>query len=602
MDAALVPVGPTQVEAGDIGGALVAIGAIPQDRLHQAKVEAIRNGQQLEDYLLRSESIDQGDLIQAASKAGLSPTCSRLADLPPWNCILNDEGQELAGSGRRDPSLAIIHNNQDRTRRCFLVVVEGAPQSKIQASIAKAVGKRYLVAAQIVVKQELLDVLYAEWDSRSSSKLDSAVDEADLHREFDRIALEAFNRGASDVHISCARGRGSIHLRVHGELEHYMDMTEEHTVMLCTSIYNTLTEAGSTKEGFNPLITQDAVIERNYKEGMIRFRYSGLPIAPSGFDVTLRIIPIGVTAKRKSALELGYSPDQDEALERIFSHSSGLILFAGTTGSGKSTSVASMLAKVAEERPGKKIRTVEEPVEYRIEGTYQTPVKRIKGDSSDFLTVLRQILRADPDITMVGEIRDSDTADLAIQAVRSGHLCVSTLHADGAPICYDRLAGMGISRLDMASVGLVVALIYQKLVPVLCDACKVPSDSILSAGNFRNLQILDRAEKAIGTTEGLFFRSSSGCAKCGHRGVTGRTVCAEILRPTPKMLKAVASSDSNELWQLWRETINENDPSDMTGRTAFEHAIWKMRQGIVSPVDVEAEFRYLDESPFEGLV
>src|SRR5690606_14037674 len=156
---------PTQVEAGDIGGALVAIGAIPQDRLHQAKVEAIRNGQQLEDYLLRSESIDQGDLIQAASKAGLNPTCSRLADLAPWNSIPNEEGQEPAGSGRRDPSRTITHNNPDRTRRCFLVVVEGAAQSKIQASIAKAVGKRYLVAAQIVVKQELLDVLYAEWDS-----------------------------------------------------------------------------------------------------------------------------------------------------------------------------------------------------------------------------------------------------------------------------------------------------------------------------------------------------------------------------------------------------------------------------------------------------
>lgn len=584
----------------EIGGALVQIGALDRGSLADAHATATSTGRQLEDVLIAAGTVNRADLVEASVKAGFVPVVNRLMDLPEWNVILNDAGQSLGLGATRDKQIAIIANEHDRTRRCFMVLADTAPKAKAQACVAKLVSRGYTLAATLPVKQDLLDVLYSEWDNRAAATTSKRDDESELQKEFDRIALDAYKQNASDIHISTSRGRAAIHLRIHGELEHYMDLTEERAFSLCSAIYNTLAERGSTKEGFNPLNTQDAVIERNFPAGMVRFRYSGLPIAPSGFDVTLRIIPIGVTAKRKTPEQLGYSPDQCDALERIFSNSSGLILFAGTTGSGKSTTMANMLSKVAEERPGKKIRTVEEPVEYRIDGAYQTPVKRIKGDRSDFLNVLRQLMRSDPDLIMVGEIRDGDTAELAIQAVRSGHLCVSTIHADGAPICYDRLVGMGMNRQDLASVGLVAGLIYQKLVQVLCPHCKVPASHVeLTAGD-RTRRVLDRVIKVVGGLEGIFFRNESGCQRCAGRGVIGRTVCAEIFRPTPSMLDAVGSADSTQLWREWRRTIGENE-LDMTGRTAFEHAIAKMKEGIVSPDSVEAEFRFLDERPYEGI-
>lgn len=576
---------------------LIKIGAITEEQALQGMRQAAAYGRSLEEHLFQTNVINRGDVLQLEQMRGLTSTVQRLAELPEWDVILNEPGQMVSAGSLRDTQIALLSSTKDRTKRFFMLVGEGVERSRAAHTLAKVIHTGHKLAATLQTSQHLLDLVYAEWDQRRKSGMDVREGESDLQKEFDRLGHEAFRLGASDIHISAARGKGAIHVRIHGELEHYRDITEEHATALCSVIYNTLVEEGSTKESFNPDKVQDAVIERVYPEGMIRFRYSGLPIAPSGFDVTLRVIPIGVATKRKTTEQLGYSPDQCVALDRMFSYSSGLILFAGTTGSGKSTTMANQLSWLAEQRPGKKIRTVEEPVEYKIEGAYQTPVKRINGDKSDFLVVLRQILRSDPDILGVGEIRDLDTAELAISGVRSGHMLVSTIHADGAPIIYDRLAGMGVGRYDLASVGLVLGLVYQKLVQVLCANCKLEACEVDAHGSHGGL--LRRIAAVNGTLEGVYFRNPDGCGQCSGRGVTGRTVCAEILRPVPRMLKAIATGDSTEVWRLWRGTINRENPADMTGRTAFEHALFKMRNGLVCPESVEKEFHFLDEASYD---
>jgi type II secretory ATPase GspE/PulE/Tfp pilus assembly ATPase PilB-like protein len=582
--------------------ALVQIGACDAETANVAIATMASSGVSMSEHLLGTGTVSRNDWIHALGLCHVPQTIARLSDLPDYDVVLTEANGPL-GLPRRDTRFALIAHRKDRIRRCFLVAPED--RTGIAAAIMGAVSAAHQVGwkmvAQLTASPELIALIYRASEGTATGVASGSDDLSDLQREFDTLAYSAFKRGASDIHISVRRGIAQIAFRIHGELEHIQDMSEDRARELCAVVYNTLPEAGSTKEGFNPRATQDAVIERSFPEGMIRFRYSGLPLAPAGFDVTLRIIPIGIKTARKSMAELGYSDDQCDLLDRMFGHSSGMILFAGTTGSGKSTSLAHALMAVAEARPGKKIRTVEEPVEYRIEGAYQTPVTRTKGDSSDFLVVLRQLMRADPDIIMVGEIRDADTANLAIQAVRSGHLCVSTIHADGAPICYDRLAGMGIARQDLASVGLIVGLVYQRLVQVLCPHCKVPATQAEQANDLKDRSILDRVRRVAGSLDGIYFRRDRGCEHCEHRGVIGRTVCAEILRPTPVMLDAIATGHSRELWNHWRRTIRHDNPNDMTGRTAFEHAIWKMRQGIVSPVSVESEFRFLDEQPWEGV-
>lgn len=545
--------------------------------------------------------IASADLHEAACRAGAPLPVSRMADLPDWNLVLNASGGPLAGPVSRN-SVAVIANDQEAREqmRCFVLHAAAAPRAEITAGVTGIVGMGHRVAGIIQVPDDVLKVLFSDWDGRGRKGQAVGASDAALHAEFDALCEDAIRLRASDIHISSNGSTAAIYLRVDGNLEHHRDLTANHARDLVNSVYNTMTEASSVTEGYNPNKPQDSAIERSLSSGLYRFRFSSVPMAPSGFDVTMRVIPIGVSTRRSTPQELGYSPDQEVLLDRMFSRASGMVLFAGTTGSGKSTSMANLIRKLAEDRPGKKIRTVEEPVEIIIPGAYQHPVTRLNDDGSDFLVMLRQLMRSDPDVVMIGEIRDVDTAHMAIQTVRSGHLCVSTIHADGAPLCYDRLVGMGVSRLDLASVNLIAGLVFQTLVPTLCPRCKVPAATIDAAiAPSEVVERLARVRKVNnGTLDGVYVRKEGGCLQCRHRGVHGRTVCAEILRPTTDMLPAIAKGDSRAIWRMWRRTITD-DPANMTGRTAFEHAIHKMRLGVVAPEDVELQFRYLDEEPFE---
>lgn len=595
----------SQLQHIRLGDLLVGAGRVSPEDVEAALTYSKRSGQRLGEVLLQQTGVRRADIYAALWRQRVDISIEKLADLPEWNQILNDAEGPM-GVTKRDASFACLTHSDEsanwprsspRQIPYFVLCTREARDSiALKTVTTQSAVLGYAPIGYLYASQELLQALYDTYDAqRGGGRIARAAsaDDDGLHREYDEIAHAAFKRGSSDIHITNQFGRAYIKFRVHGLLEDYRDLPTEKVMRLMASAYNTLTEEGSTKDGYNSARCQDAVIERTFPEGLVRFRYSGMPLAPNGADHTLRIIPIGVAAKRKSMADLGYSPDQCDALDRIFGNSSGLIAFVGTTGSGKSTTMANKLMAVAAAHPGKKIRTIEEPVEYRIEGAYQTPVVRVYGDKRDFMTVMRAVLRADPDILGIGETRDYDTAELVLHAVRSGHLAVTSIHAESALGVYDRLASMGISRLDLASVGLVAGFVYQKLIPVLCPDCKVPVKDLVD--NKRLHPLFRRIEVAAGGTDGIYFHRENGCAKCSSRGVIGRTVCAEILRPTKKMLKPIAESDSLGLWEMWRST-RRTDPADMTGRTAMEHAIWKMTQGIVDPSHVEDAFKFLDEN------
>lgn len=598
-----------------IGDVLVAAGFFLAAEMDRHAEEAKRHSQRLGDYLVAKRLISRADLYEKLAAQHKRVQIDSVRELPEWDALLSAEGGPLGGKLAPSDPIAIGFGAdiESGRKRCFIVGTRAGLDSRnFTALAAKAMHDGFKIRGQIEVKDpDILAVVVSEWTKRRGGAeiASSPVSKAELHQEWDKIIYDAYRAGASDIHLTSNMGRGEIKFRIHGELEPYpLSLTDEHALELAASMFNTLVEADSTREGFNARVPQDAAVTRAFNDVTLRLRYSGLPIAPSGLDVTLRLIPIGVAVEPKTPLELGYSKDQSETLERVFARSSGLILFLGTTGSGKSTSMANLLMKVVKDRPGKKLRTVEDPVEIIIPGASQTAVVRDsrKGEGathqSPYVDVMRALMRSDPDYLMVGEIRDSDTAELALHAVRSGHLCVSTLHADGAPIAYDRLAGMGVSRQDLASVGLVAALVYQRLVPVLCPHCRITAKEIARSGSKEHAGVMRRLVTYLNgrPMDGIFFRNPAGCSECKRRGVIGRTVCAEILQPTPTMLRAIVQADSTALWKAWRATIDEDRDDVMRGRTAFEHALLKMRQGLVSPVSVEGEFKYLDEPAFEG--
>ncbi len=581
----------------------IAAGATPSE-IEAEITSAEARGMDPWQGLLRQDRVTLFDVMIAAlmaSEGGDDLPARTLAiseddALPDFDAIIDVEIESMLAVGERN----------DPARRTMILCdpeTKGYSDSALDRFMVLLMDSERTITGILRVPQKRIDLIRSAHRSRDVSSKSS--EDVDQYRIFDEIARGGINEGASDIHITVGGGVTSIAFRVDGDLAPWrkVPLNEAQGIALLSSMHNSLAERSSVKGDFNPRIEQDAVIERAYENGLVRFRYSALPIEPGSVDITLRIIHISARARARSMVDLGYSPDQADALDRMFSKGGGMVVFAGTTGSGKSTSMANMLTKYTAEHPGKKVRTVEEPVEYRIPGAFQTSVRRLRDDASDFLRVLRQIMRADPDVIMVGEIRDNDTAALAVQAVRSGHLCISTLHANSAPVCYDRFSGMGVGRLDLASIGLVHGFVYQKLVQVLCPHCKISMADFRRAAGEGERPILQRLDNYLArhghSDSAIAWRNPSGCDRCRRRGISGREVCAEILQPRPAILEHVASGNSNMLWREWRSLINLDAPDLMEGRTSFEHALYKMVRGIVSPLSVESEFGFLDDLDFE---
>jgi len=578
--------------------ALIRITKVDPEDLQALVTVSNASGKPVETLMVERGYATRADVMEAMSLARETAVVTKVSDLPAWDRLVGTTDEVRAGP----LDVIFIGNSADPRKRGFLLLASD-PANEVLAKrdeaglSGRAVMAGFDFAGRISVTRGFIATLTEEWQQRQAHHSDS--DLSAEQRAFDEICLDAFRRGASDIHLTVLDGRGFIAYRIDGLMEHVDDRPAQFIEAVGAAAYNTLVETGSTKQDFNPRDYQDASIERTYDVGRLRFRYSSLPLAPNGFDITLRIVAMGVETSRRSVESLGYSPDQEDKITRAFSNSAGMMLWVGTTGSGKSTSMAAVLERMAEQNPGKKIRTVEEPVESRIRGAYQTPVLKKNDDGSDFKAVLRQLMRSDPDVLMIGEIRDEETAHLAIQAVRTGHMALSTLHCQGATGVYDRLAGMGVNRSDLATVGLFLGFVFQQLVQRLCDDCKIPVAQWAS-GNPAH-PILRRLDRLTGgDLAGICFESASGCARCEYRGRKGRTACAEILVPTPAICRAVKDGDSMEVWRLWRSEIDHADPSNMSGRTAFEHALWKMRQGMVSPFAVENQFKFVDEPAFYG--
>jgi general secretion pathway protein E len=518
---------------------------------------------------------------------GQAELATRLDDLPFWN--------ELVA---RRKTFAMVGHREDERNRLWLLINDQARENDadVRQAILAASSNGWVNVGTIACADELMELVKqnpAGVDS-NGAKSPRMFKESDYQKDFAELGKEAVNRGASDIHIKLKRGVGRIEFRIHGSLVKVRDCSSDYVTELVRTIYNVEVERGSTKDSFNPSARQDGVINHRYQGvGGVRFRYSGIPLAPNGFGVALRVIPLDAKSQRWDPIEAGYSADQTAAIMRAARRPSGMLIFVGVTGSGKSTSMAGILRKIGRDQPDKLIRTVEDPVEQIIDEADQTAV------IGDFVDTLRQILRSDPDRLMVGEIRDLETASVTIQAVRTGHATMTTLHVDSAPNAYDRLVGIGVPRADLGSVGLVNAIVYQRLVPALCTYCKVPyKDFIRENAQIRVLEQLNavytHTELAL-----VHFAREGGCDKCNHSGVKGRTLCAEVLVPDADVLRAVANNDSVGLWESWRSKIQVGEPANMTGRTANEHARWKMLQGIVSPVDVDAEFGPVDEPVFK---
>lgn len=408
----------------------------------------------------------------------------------------------------------------------------------------------------------------------------------------DRLVEEAMRKGVSDIHIEKRDQSACVKMRELGELVVHMDGW---SVEYCGKFFRAIHAAAdddSKETTFAENESQQMSVTRVIDRQRVKLRVQTLTAYPDGgMDMVMRVLKMGVASSAGDISTLGYEEHHIDMLEHMMSSPSGVILIAGTTGSGKSTTIMNMMGSIRDQNPGIKMYSIEDPPEYILRGVTQIPVTRRKGDPSNpFARSMRDAMRADLDVIMVGEIRDHESGKCLVSMVQSGHKVLTTIHAASGLAIIERLEKMEVDLQTMASRGFISGLIFQTLVPRLCDHCKTPWDK----GDHGKRGLGDRIASAVRVLEGddgqIFFRGK-GCSRCGGRGITSRTVCAEMIIPDHGMLKAFRDADFGLAYDLWRGQRLQREREgrrNMAGRTALDHGMIKMLQGQLSPLDVES--------------
>jgi type IV pilus assembly protein PilB len=378
--------------------------------------------------------------------------------------------------------------------------------------------------------EDLLEVLAAEAEPSAAEiqSLEEATRQAPVVRLCNMIMTQAVRARVSDIHVEPAKKDTLVRFRVDGLLREAMHLPKVvHPSLI--SRFKILAQMDIAERR----MPQDGAIRVKIEKRSVDFRVSSLPTL-YGEKMVLRITDQTRSLPKLEAIGLS---EKDYATIKSFTHRhKGIILVTGPTGSGKTTTLYALLNTI--KATAINLLTVEDPVETTIEGINQTQVNADAGLT--FASSLRAILRQDPDVILVGEIRDLETAEIAIRAAMTGHLVLSTLHTNDAPSAITRLINIGIPRYLMAS--LVEGVIAQRLVRTICPHCKekaTPDPTTL-----RTLRIPPEA------LTNVQFYAGKGCKECGKTGYLGRIAIMEIFDPTARMREMISAEATEQELRL----------------------------------------------------
>lgn len=383
----------------------------------------------------------------------------------------------------------------------------------------------------------------AEGLPKTADLLDSEND-APVIRLINALIAEAVKVKASDIHIEPYEKALSVRLRIDGVLREVLSLPSRMTPVLTSRV-----KVMARLDIAERRIPQDGRISIALGGKTVDVRVSTLP-ARFGERVVMRILD-----KDEARLDLdglGMPPDILLRFKQVLNRPNGVVLVTGPTGSGKTTTLYGALSVLND--PSRNILTVEDPVEYALDGVGQTQINPKVGMT--FATGLRAILRQDPDIVMVGEIRDVETAEIAVQASLTGHLVLSTVHTNSAVGAVTRLRDMGVEPFLLSST--VAAVLAQRLVRRLCPSCKAPYEA-------------DAATKRLVEADAgapLTLYRPTGCGRCNHTGYEGRIGVYELIVTDDKM-KRLIHDDASE--QLLSEHVFRN--AETLVQSGFRHAL-----------------------------
>jgi len=554
-----------------IGDILVELGCVTPDRLVKAARSIDGNELRFGEHLCRLGLVGEDDVTHAlAVQCGIPQV--QLRDIKIAPDVLQHLPADLAQRYRAFP-LAI------RDGRIELAMADPFDLKAVD-DLAAICGLE--IARHYARPSDLADALRRFYGTSAARMADSLADQIDaidiadnedavghlqdLVREpslinlVNLLILEAVQDGASDIHIEPFERQLNVKYRIDGVL-YEMSPPPKHLQAAIISRIKIMSQL-NIAERFVP---QDGHFEFTASNAQVDVRVSTVPTT-FGESMVLRILDKGSTLRKLG--ELGMNDDLLKAFGAVIRRPHGILLVTGPTGSGKTTTLYAALNQIF--TPGKKFITIEDPVEFHLEGINQMQVNPKRGLT--FVNGLRSILRQDPDIIMVGEIRDGETADIAIRSALTGHLVFSSLHTNDSAGAFTRLLDMGVEPYLMATT--VEAVVAQRLVRVLCKRCTEtyePSPQILE-------QIGSDAPAFRGTT----LHRGRGCQECHDTGYRGRLGIFEMIRVNDPLREIIMNRPSSS--QI-RQVVNSGFASMrqdgyrkvLEGATSLEE-VWRVTQ------------------------
>ena len=419
--------------------------------------------------------------------------------------LLRYEGDQVFIVRRQDTTLTAIQEARRFLGRAahHQLNSEQDFNQLLTSSYAGETGESQQVAAGLEDHPDLLSL--ADQVPEAEDLMDQE-DDAPIVRLINALLSEAIRVGASDIHIEAFEKKLSVRLRVDGQLREIVQPRRELAPLLVSRI-----KVMAKLDIAEKRVPQDGRISLRLAGREVDVRVSTLP-SSHGERVVMRLLD--KQAGRLNMTHFGLMKSDYERLTQLVHRPHGIILVTGPTGSGKTTTLYAALSDLND--GSKNILTAEDPIEYQLEGIGQTQVNT-KVDMT-FARALKAMLRQDPDVVMVGEIRDLETAEIAVQASLTGHLVLSTLHTNTAIGAVTRLKDMGIEPFLLASS--LIGVIAQRLVRTLCPHCHTWHEAdAFEKELFKNLEL----------TEDIKLPSPKGCEHCSHTGFSGRTAIYEIV-------------------------------------------------------------------------
>lgn len=491
-----------------LGDLLVEAGVITPEQLEYA-LKNKSSDEKLGDFLIRENFLTEQQLIEVLEfQLGVPHINLSQYRIDPE--VLQLVPAELAKRAqimpiRKDKNKLFIAM-ADPMDYFAIEEVRMATGCQIETGIA-AKDDLYRTIAKYYDLQESMDAVMADVNVASPDKVEQQItdDDSPIVRLVNQLISNAVLQRASDIHFDPQETEFRVRYRIDGVLRTERSLPKYMQNMITARI-KIMGNLNITENR----VPQDGRIKTTINFRPVDIRLSTLPTI-YGEKIVMRILDLGNAAT--SINKLGFSKDNEQLFRNMISRPNGIVLITGPTGSGKSTTLYAALSELNQE--GVNIITVEDPVEYRLEGINQIQVKEEVGLT--FAAGLRSILRQDPDIIMIGEIRDLETAEIAIRASLTGHLVLSTLHTNSAVESISRLEDMGIEPFLIASS--VVGVMAQRLVRRVCRDCAEEVPATIR-------------EKELFLREGMQIEKvlrGRGCPACSHTGYKGRLAIHEIL-------------------------------------------------------------------------